>query len=249
MPAPAYTRSWAGGEAMPGSTRPRFFMQAMKDELATAREGRPIYYEVEMIERFMPSVAQWTIPVNKVTDADRAEFPRQYEAFQQGREMAPEGTPIEAWPRLDRAMVEELKGLGLRTVEEIATLDDRGTQRAMGLMGLRSLARAYLDDAAAAALNEALMKENNELKVDLARLNQQVEELGQITQRMHGELLGLKNAPNAVAAAVPMMADPIEAMKMQQPGVMERAVPQSSLAAFADEKQQRRRGRPQPEPE
>src|SRR6266550_7895927 len=199
MPAPQYTRSWAGGEVLPGSTRPRFFMEPIEDEQATAREGRPIYREVEMIKRIMPSVMQYTIPVNKVTDADRAEFPREYEAFKKGIELAPEGTPIEAWPVLKRANVDELRGLGIRTVEEIAGLDDRGTQRAMGLVGLRKLARGYLDDAEAGALKQALMKENDELKADIARLNKQVEELGAITQRMHGELLGLKNQPNAIA--------------------------------------------------
>ena len=235
MAATQYTRSWAGGEALPGSTRPRFFMQAMKDELATAREGRPIYYEVEMIERFMPSVAQWTIPVNKVTDADRAEFPQAYEAFQKGLELVPEGTPIEAWPRLDRAMIEELKGLGLRSVEEIAALDDRGTQRAMGLTGLRSLARAYLDEAAAGALSAALMKENDELKVELARQSRQLEELGAITQRMHGELLGMKNQPNAIAGVVPASLDPVEAMRMQQGMPENRTQAKSSLDAFVQQ--------------
>jgi hypothetical protein len=239
MPAPQYTRSWAGGEALPNSTRPRFFMQAIKDELATAKEGRPIYVEIEMIERFMPSVAQWTIPVNKVTDADRAEFPRQYEAFKQGLEIATEGTPIESWSRLDRAMVEELKAIGLRTVEEIATLDDRGIQRVMGLPKLRLMARAYLDEAAASALSEALIKENDELKVDVARLNKQVEELGVITQRMHGELLGLKNQPNTIAGVAPMHLDPAEAMRMQQANVQEPRAATSSLAAFAEEQEQR----------
>src|SRR6266576_3397047 len=184
MPAPQYTRSWAGGEVLPGSTRPRFFMEPIEDELATAREGRTICREVEMIERLMPSVMQYTIPVNKVTDADRAEFPREYEAFKKGIEPALVGTPIEAWPQLNRAMVTELRALGIRTVEEIAGLDDRGTQRAMGLMGLRNLARAYLDGAAAGALSGALMKENDELKVEIARLNKKSEENDVMLQRM-----------------------------------------------------------------
>jgi hypothetical protein len=237
MPSPFYVRSWAGGEASPNSTRPRFFMQAVKDELATANEGRPIYYEIEMIERFMPSVAQYTIPVGRVTDADREEFPRQYEAFKAGLELVPEGTPIEAWSRLDRAMVEELKGLGIRSVEEIAALDDRGTQRAMGLSGLRNLARAYLDEAAASSLSAALMKENDELKVEIARLSKQVDELGVITGRLHGELLGIKNQPSAIASAVPADSDPLEASR-----IAAQKIARSSLAAFADERQKAQGG-------
>ena len=241
MPAPHYTRSWAGGEVLPGSTRPRFFMQSIKDELATARAGREIYHEIEMIERLMPSVMQYTIPVNKVTDADRQEFPREYEAFIKGLELAPEGTPLEVWPRLNRAMVDELKSIGLRTVEEIAALDDRGTQRAMGLVGLRNLARAYLDDAEAQALSSALMKENDELKVEIARLSKQGEEFGANMQRMHAELMAMKNQPNAIAGIAPMNFDPAEAIRMQQGMPESRPAAQSSLAAFADEQQQRRR--------
>lgn len=244
MPAPQYTRSWAGSEITPNSTRPRFFMQAIKDELATAREGREIYYEIEMIERFMPSVANYTIPVNKVTNADREEFPRQYEAFKAGLELALEGTPLEAWPRLNKAQVEELKGMGLRTVEEIATLDDRGTQRAMGLMGLRNLARAYLDDAAAAALSSALMKENDELKVELARVSKQSEETSVAMQRMYAEMVAMKNQPNAIAGVAPMNLDPVEAMRMQQGMPENRPAAQSSLAAFVDERKQRHRPAP-----
>ncbi len=245
MLASAYTRSWAGSEAAPNGIRPRFYMEPVQDPLATAREGRPIFHDEERVELFMPG-NQYNVPVLKVDDEHRNRWPREYEAFRKGVEIAPEGTPLEEWPILQRAMVMELKALGLRVVEDIATLSDQGTQRAMGLMGLRAKARAFLDDAEAGALSNALMKENDELKVELARLNKKVEENDVAMQRMYGELLALKNQPNAIAGTAPMNLDPVEAMRMQQGAPEVRAPAQSSLAAFADERQRPRRGQPQP---
>ncbi len=239
----AYTRSWAGGESMPNGIRPRFYMEAVQDPLGTAKEGRPIFRQEERVELFMAG-NPYTMPVMKVSDEERRRWPREYEAFRHGIEIAPEGTPLEEWPILNRAMVMELKSLHIHTVEDIAVLSDTGTQRAMGLMGLRSKARAFLDDAAAASLTEQLTKENDDLKIEIATLAQQVKELGELTQRMHGELLGLKNAPNPLASVIPASLDPTQAVSMQQPGVTERPAPQSSLAAFVGEQQHRRRGRP-----
>ncbi len=238
----AYTRSWAGSEASPNGVRPRFYMEAVEDPLATAREGRPIFRDEERVELFMPG-NQYHMPVLRVTDEHRQRWSREYEAFRQGVEMAPEGTPLEEWPILGRANVLELKALGLKVVEDIATLSDQGTQRAMGLMGLRTKARAFIDDAAAMALTEAQSKKIEEQNVEIARLSKQVEELGAITQRMHGELLGLKNQPNPIASVVPASLDPVEAARMQQAMPEVRGTAQSSLATFADERRERRQRR------
>ncbi len=240
MLASAYTRSWAGSEASRDGTRPRFYMEAVQDPLATAREGRPIFRDEERVEIFMAG-NQYNVPVRRVTDEDRDHWPREYEAFRKGIEIAPEGTPLEEWPILQRAMVMELKAMGLRVVEDIASLSDQGTQRAMGLMGLRAKAQAFLDDARHGALTEMLSKENDDLKVEIARLSKQAEEFGVRMQQMHAELMAMKNQPNAIAGTAPMNLDPVEALRMQQGMPEMRAPAQSSLAAFTNEPQRRPR--------
>lgn len=240
MPAPQYTRSWAGSEAN-GGIRPRFYFEAVQDELATAREGRPIFRQEERVELFMAGNPQ-TVPVMRVTEEERRRWPEAYAAFKKGEEAALVGTPLEEWPILNRAQVKELKAIEILTIEDVATMSDLATQRGMGLMGLRTKARAFLDDAAACALTEQQSKEIDLLKSQNAALENQVKELGEITRRMHGELMGLQNAQNPLATVIPGMADPLQLAAMQQPGVAMREAPQSSLAQFS-EVQARRRGR------
>ena len=240
MLSTAYTRSWAGSEAPRGGTRARFYMEAVQDPLASAHEGRPIFKQVERVELFMPG-NQYNMPVLAVTDVERETFPREYEAFRKGIEVSPDGTPVEEWPILNRAQVMELKAMQIHTIEDVAGLSDLATQRERGLIGLRNKARAFLDDAVSSAFVEQVTKENDSLKIEVATLAQQVKELGMITQQMHGELLGLKNAPSAIASAVPYMSDPLQVANMQQPGVQSRDAPATSLAAFVGEQRSRRR--------
>jgi hypothetical protein len=245
MPAPQYTRSWAGSEAN-GGIRPRFYFEAVQDQLATAREGRPIFRQEERVELFMAGNPQ-TVPVMRVTDEERRRWPEAYAAFKKGEETALEGTPLEEWPRLNRAQVRELKGIEVYTVEDVATLSDLALQPIMGGMGLRNMARAFLDDAVRMAVLDEKSQENDILKSQIAALENQVKELGEITRRMHGELMGMKNAPNPLAAVIPGLSDPMQIAAMQQPGAAMREAPQSSLAQFA-EVQARRRGRPAKNP-
>jgi hypothetical protein len=88
-----FTRSWNGSEqAPPGSVRPRFYLDPVQDELASAREGRPIFKEVERVEIFMPG-NPYAIPVFNVTDQHRERWPRVYEQFRESIEQTAEVVP------------------------------------------------------------------------------------------------------------------------------------------------------------
>ncbi len=241
-----YTRSWAGGEAAPdGSIRPRFFMDPIQDELATAREGRPIFKNVERVEIFLPGNLG-TVVVKNVDDGHRNRWSREYELFRKGMEQTAEGTPIEEWPVVNRAVVMELRSLGIQTIEEIATLSDVNCQKVMGLQGLRIKARVFLDDAAAMALTEQQGAEIEKLRSESAAQTRQIEELKELVNRMHGELMGLRNAPNPLATVIPGMIDPVQqARAMQRAGDISREPPQTSLGSFAEAR--RRPGRPRRE--
>ncbi len=238
-----YTRSWAGSEAPPPGTgaHARFYMDPVQDELASASAGRPIFKEVETVEIFLPG-NQWLQPVHRVTDVDRQRFAREYDLFRQGLEQTPEGTPIEEWPILNRAQVLEMRAMQIRTIEEVAGLSDVACQRAMGLTQLRNKARAYLDDAAALALTEQLSAQNESLLAEVASIKREKDELAELVNRLHGEVMGLKNAPHPIATAIPGMMDPIQAAATQHAGIAPREAPETSLGAFVDEK--RRPGRP-----
>ncbi len=69
--------------------------------------------------------------------------------------------------------------------------------------------------------------------------------MAELVNRLHGEVMGLKNAPHPLATAIPGMMDPMQAAATQAAGITPREAPQSSLGAFVDEK--RRTGRPRKE--
>lgn len=231
----AYTRNFG---AASGGAFARFFLDDVQDELATAREGRPIFKSLERVEIILPGNPH-ARPVHNVTDEHKARWPEQYAAFKQGRDLVIDGTPLEQWPVLTRGMVLELKALEIHTVEQVAELSDVSLQRVgKGAFNLRERAKAYLDDAQAGALVEDL---NRKLEAALsanAALQNQVTELGGITQSLQARLMAIENAPNAIQATIPGAMDPMEHARQHAP--ME--TPSSSaLDALTPVK---RRGRP-----
>lgn len=78
-----------------------------------------------------------------------------YEAWKQGQEMPIDGTPLAAWPGVTPEQVLAIQRLGIRTVEEVATMTDTVIAK-LPIPSPRDLvkqARAYLDasDRGAAA--------------------------------------------------------------------------------------------------
>jgi hypothetical protein len=185
----------------PGAERnyPRFFVDSVQDQLASANAGRPIFRDEERVEIIMPG-NPYTRPVQRVTDTHREKWPKEYAAFKAGLELSAEGTPLEEWPRLKRSQVLELKALGFQTVEHVARMDDQATQR-VGIGGaqLRELAKAFLDDAAHAAEVERLADANTRKDEELDALRRQVNELGRTLEAMHAELMAARqSAPEAI---------------------------------------------------
>ncbi len=233
----AYTRTDGFGQDN-GRIIPRFFVESIVDELASQREGRPIFHDQERVELMIPGVSQYNIKVDIVSDDHRRRWPEQYRAFRAGQELALDGTPLEQWPLLKRSHVLELKAMNFSTVEQLAEMDDQATQRIMGGMRIRTLAKAYIDDAAAGALLAKATADNDRKDAQIAELQSKVGELGTLLNQIHGEMQTMKNAPNPIAAYLPGMHDPVEqAKKNPEPS---RASSLDSLGAVGE----RRRGRP-----
>ncbi len=237
----AYTRTNGFGQD-DGRIIPRFFIESVADELASQRDGRPIFYDQERVELMIPGVSQYNIKVDIVSEDHRRRWPEQYRAFRAGQELAADGTPLEQWPILKRSHVLELKAMNFTTVEQLAEMDDQATQRIMGGMRIRTLAKAYIDDAQAGALLAKATADNDRKDARIAELESKVGELGSLLSQIHGEMQTMKNAPNPIAAFLPGMNDPAEqAKKNPEPS---RPSSLDSLAAAPE----RRRGRP-PKPQ
>jgi hypothetical protein len=105
-----------------------------------------------------------------------------YRRWKAGQEMPVQGTPIKTWPVLSPAQVASLLKIHVRTVEELATLNDEGLKRlGMGGIALKQKAEAWLaqaqDKGPLTMQMTQLQQENELLKANLASLQATVAEL------------------------------------------------------------------------
>jgi hypothetical protein len=160
----------------------QFYIGAVPDDAATAREGRPIYRDVECIKIFN---SKYNIIDRPVRDTDKQRWPGAYAAWKQtgASEPGATGTRLEHWPLMTRSQVEEYKFFKVYTVEQLAELPDSTVQKIHGAVKLKQLAALAVEAAKGEAPFARLQAEieKRDLKIeqltsDLERLNKLVEE-------------------------------------------------------------------------
>lgn len=154
----------------------KFYTVPVKDEAASATEGRPIYKDKEYVE-IRAAGNQNNIVQRIATAMDRDRFSRQYEMFKKGQDDQVVGTPLSEVTWLTKSQVEELAYVRIRTLEQLSGVNDDVCQRMVGLTDLKRKAQAFLESAEKAAPLTALQAENDELKQQVAALAAQMKEL------------------------------------------------------------------------
>lgn len=106
----------------------------------------------------------------------------QYDAWKQGREAPLTGTALAAWPGISSDQAEFLRGMGIRTVEEIAEASDSIITKIPfpGAREMRSSAQAFLKSAD----KQKVASELTELREALRSRDEQLEEMRQIVLEM-----------------------------------------------------------------
>lgn len=156
----------------------RFAIQREKNEFRSEMEGRDIFEEVEVV--FIRALGSKDEVSNIVTDEHRREYADQYKAWKAGQSAPLTGTPLDEWPGVSQSFIDEMRGYGVRSVEQLAALSDGIASQKPGWLTWRSKAQGWLDasskqaDIAAVAQAKA---ENDELKAQLAELQKMVDAL------------------------------------------------------------------------
>ncbi len=145
---------------------PRFFMNPVRNNFESEKQGREVWEEVPYVEMFVPGDKNAT-PVERVKPSHKERWPRQWDAFEKSVEAPEDGTPLAEWAAMSRAQVIELSSVHVRTVEQLASLSDTQLAKAvpMGGHALRARAKAWLEQA--------------EQGAPLAEANQRIETLEQ----------------------------------------------------------------------
>lgn len=123
----------------------QFYTRAVNDGLASKEAGRPISRNVPYVKIIQPGESRLSVYDQPATDQDVARFPRQWAAFQNGKQMEISGTMLSVLFPADPAVVENLKSLNFHTVEQLAEANDTAIQQiGMGGQQWRDKARQYI---------------------------------------------------------------------------------------------------------
>ena len=131
----------------------RFFLKAARDDAKSQEEGRMVFKDVEYIQIMVPGDRDNV--VRPAGEGDKRRFARHYEAWK--KDKASEqliGTPLEMWGRLTLSQIEEFRYVGVRSVEQLAELNDSAMLRMPGAVDLKRKAQAFIQ----AAKDEAPMR-------------------------------------------------------------------------------------------
>lgn len=207
-----------------------FYSKPLKNEFESEQQGRPIFYDADMVKIFLPGDDKNVIDTF-ARDDHKARFPKQWSHYQ--NKLSGDGrlagkTPIDQWPRISPAQAEELRAIKFLAVEDIANASDSQIQ-ALGMIGgmsphaFRDSARAYLRVAAGEATESktvaaltAVTEENSALKLQQAEMAQQMAAM----QKQLAALAQANTAPlglEALASANPASDDtPAKADKQKR---------------------------------
>lgn len=145
-------------------------------------------------DNFKASVPRW-LAQNKIeVKAERLhpeleqKYRRAYEAWKANQEVPVEGTPIKHWPLVTPAQRDTLLYHHVRSVEELANLNDEGIRHlGMGAIGLKQKAKAWLmeatDKGPLAVENAKLHHEVTALTGTVNGLMEQLKEMRELVQK------------------------------------------------------------------
>jgi hypothetical protein len=160
----------------------KFYHFSIKDSVATKAEGRPMFKEVEMIDIRVPGQRDGV--ARPASPRDKQRFPEHYAAFKNRTEAPIDGTPLLEWPAVSRSFADQLAFLNVKTVEQLAELNDANMHNIPGISMFKQKAKDWLeytkDESIVGKLRDEIEERDGkitELSENLETLLARVEEL------------------------------------------------------------------------
>ncbi|OHV23847.1 hypothetical protein EOS93_28165 [Rhizobium sp. RMa-01] len=171
-----------------------FSLEPVEQTFLTEKEGRPIFADKEFVRIFIAG-DKHTEVYREVTDNDKQRFADAYKRFKEGAEAREQltGTPLAQWPYLKPSQIKEMEAVNIYTVEQLAALSDTAKQKiGMGANELTAAARAYLATAENSSAASAFAAENERLKDEVTRLQEQMKEMASRFEALENDGQGSK---------------------------------------------------------
>ena len=163
----------------------QFYAGSKHNRAASEDAGRPIYDDKPYIRIMIPGNRSNVID-RPVRESDKKRFRQYWDAWEAGRQDEVSGTPLSAWPALSKAQVEELGFFNIRTVEQLAQINDTELQKFSGLTVLKQKAEAFMNLAEGSGSIDRLVDE-------MAVKDNQIASLENAVAAMAEELEGIKS--------------------------------------------------------
>jgi hypothetical protein len=157
----------------------QFFLDAVEDQEATEREGRPIFKNVEFI-RIIPPANEMSSGEERITIAGeqyKKRFAHDYKLFKATQAEVVDGTPIKTWPAVSIAQVKELQAHGIQTIEQLTELEGKELRLNPWLQPFKEKADAWINSINSQGEVLRLTAEVQELRKTIDFMKEEKEEL------------------------------------------------------------------------
>lgn len=152
----------------------KFFVKPLQDKIATLAEGRPIFKDTVYIDIRIPGERD-SAACRPATQADIKRFPDHYRAFRnRTSDEGLVGTPLSEWPMITRSEAENMAFFNVKTVEQLANMNDSANHQFRGIHALKAKATEWLGQNKD---KQGFAKENTELRAQLAAMQAQLDAL------------------------------------------------------------------------
>lgn len=141
----------------------RFEDRYVKNEFLSRQQGRLVQDKEVFIEIIAPGQDKG-VTHREAKEEDTRRWPNQWNAFISGQEQVVDGTPLETCAFLDQGQVNVLRSINVRTLEQLADLDDVGLQKiGMGARDMQRQAKYFLQYEIPRSKSAALTADNDRI--------------------------------------------------------------------------------------
>lgn len=213
----------------------RFEHRYMKNEFLSRQQGRLVQDKRIFVEIIAPGQDKG-VTHREASEEDTRRWPNQWNAFITGQEQVVDGTALETCAFLDKGQINMLHSINIRTLEQLADLDDVGLQKiGMGARDLQRTAKHYLlydiprskgaaltaDNDRIVERSEILLKKPTFAAEEMIEANRLLEEIDLQSAALDAERTAEETRHNKALAEVKVMFDGLGNVRSQIGEMME----------------------------
>lgn len=152
-----------------------FFTKSVINPIKSRDAGRPIHENVTYVKIQQPG-ERLNVVERPVQDNDKRRWPESWQAYMSGKTYVPDGTPVEMLFPNHPAIADNLKGLNIFTVEQLASLGGNAIDNiGMGGQEWVNKAKRYMDSADKGKEFNKMQRELEETKAQNRVFKQQLD--------------------------------------------------------------------------